>query len=340
MYLFFILCMQFFAQSFAQPSMSQGSYQTNVFIPRNPSPTQQWHVVSTVYVDVHYAYKDRHVAQHLARHAQRSIPRIAQTLDIGAGSAMKIYIMPDQKSFDRLQPGKTPDWADGTAWPDLGLIFLRSPDIRDGRSDPLTQVLDHEIAHIVLGRAFGDRPVPRWLQEGVAQLVAGEHTHRSIDTLSQGVLGDSLLSLHELTHRFPKDPNRAHLAYAQSADFIIFLQQNYGSNTLKRLIAFMIQNHSFRDSIRNVTGKSIDDLDLEWRGELSSSWLWLKPLVSDTALLSFGGLMLLVGFLRTLRNRGQVSEKLLERRALYEALDKELRHWQPSYLQSKNNIPW
>ena len=182
--------------------------------------------------------------------------------------------MPTQESFQKLQPGRFPDWADGTAWPSLGLIFLRSPDIRDGRSDPLTQVLDHEIAHILLGRAFANRPVPRWLQEGVAQLVAGEHNHESIDTLSQGVLGGGLLSLRELSRGFPSNPHRARLAYAQSADFVIFLQQHYGAHSLQKLIYYMSHQYSFDQSIQLTTGRSVEDLDLEWRGELSNSLFW------------------------------------------------------------------
>jgi len=324
----------------AQPSMSQGSENTQIFIPAAPLSGENWHRIATAYVDIHHAYKDRHVAAALAQHANTSIPRIAKTLNLGSGSAMKIYIMPDQRSFSRLQPGKTPDWADGTAWPDLGLIFLRSPDIRGGRADPLTQVLDHEIAHIILGRAFGKRPVPRWLQEGVAQMVAGEHSLRTIDTISEGVLGDSLLSLQELAHRFPSDPQRAHLAYAQSLDFVIFLRQTYGEQSLNHLIAMMSKNHSFSNSIRSVTGKTVTELDIEWRGELSDSLLWLKPIFSDTSLLSIGGFFLIFGFLRKFRHRKQEQKKYSAQNEMYELLEKELRHWQPSYLMQPPPYKW
>lgn len=324
-----------------QPTMSQGTERTNVFIPAAPSPSEPWHHTSTIYADIHYAYKDRHTAQALVRHANTAIPRIAQSLELGSGSAMRIYLMPTQESFARLQPGKTPDWADGTAWPDLGLIFLRSPDIRDGRSDPLTQVLDHEIAHIVLGRAFGERPVPRWLQEGVAQIVSGEHGHRTVDVLSEGLLGDELLSLQELTHRFPRDPRRAQLAYAQSADFIIFLRQTYGANALPKLISMMANNQSFGYSIRNITGKTIHELDMEWRGELSDSLLWLKPLFSDTTLLAIGGLFLVLGFARKHKKRYAYREEQSEQREVYEMLERELRNWKPSYLSyPPPSTPW
>ena len=332
MSLFLLIISLFFHTAQAQPSMSQGSENTRIFVPAAPLSGERWHRISTTYVDIHHAYKDRHIANHLAQHANTSIPQIAKTLSLGAGSAIKIYIMPDQKSFAKLQPGRAPHWADGTAWPELGLIFLRSPDIRDGRADPLTQVLDHEIAHIVLGRAFGNKPVPRWLQEGVAQLVAGEHSLDTIDTISEGVLSEELLSLHELTHRFPSDPNRAHLAYAQSLDFVIFLRQNYGAHALNHLISMMAKNHHFSTSIRSITGKSVSELDMEWRGELSGSLLWLKPIFSDTSLLSIGGLFLVLAFIRKFRHRQQEQKKFVAQNEMYELLEKELRHWQPSYL--------
>ena len=340
MFLLFFFLHFLLGEAYAQPTMSQGTEPISVFVPSAPSPSEPWHHTSTVYADIHYAYKDRHVAQDLIRHANAAIPRIAQTLRLGSGSAMKIYLMPTQRSFSQLQPGKTPDWADGTAWPDLGLIFLRSPDIRDGRSDPLTQVLDHEIAHIVLGRAFGKQPVPRWLQEGVAQIVSGEYGHRTVDTLSQGILGGELISLQELTRSFPSDPQRAHLAYAQSADFILFLQQHYGSEALPKLIALLAGNHSFEYSIRNITGKSMFDLDLEWRGKISDSLLWLKPLFSDTALLTLGGLFLVVGFFRKRKTRYEYINTQEEQREIYALLDRELRHWKPSYLSHPPYSQW
>lgn len=284
---------------------------------------------SSVAADVFYAYKDRKVAQALLIHANRSIPEIANNLGVGAGEAMQIYIAPSQTVFSQVQPGAPPDWADGVAYPRHGLIFLRSPDIRDGRSDPLTQVLDHEIVHILLGRAFGLRPVPRWLQEGVAQLEAGEYRRETVESLSQGLLGQSLMTIPDLARGFPQNGGRARLAYAQSADFVAFLKEKYGDGIVADLIDLMASGRPFETAIKTATGLGSSDLDTAWRGDKETSFLWLTPLFSDTVLMSLGGFLLLYGFVQLRFRRKKQAADLGDDDEIHDALAFELSEWDP-----------
>ena len=117
------------------------------------------------------------VAHDLMRHAHTAIPRIAKQLGVSTGGAMQIYLANTQAVISKRcnhmhhPTGQMEPHGRKNGW-----IFLRSPRIRSGLAEPLHQVLDHEIVHILLGRAFAHYPVPRWLQEGVAQVVAGEYT--------------------------------------------------------------------------------------------------------------------------------------------------------------------
>ena len=165
-------------------------------------------------------------------------------------------------------------------------------------------VVMHELAHIILGRAFGARPVPRWLQEGVAQLVAREYTQQLTDRIGAGMFGDNLLSLEELSTGFPAEPLRAQLAYAQSADFVAFLNNTYGQQALHRIIREMASGEPFAAAVRIATGDSVATIDSRWRQRLSGSdMLWLRPLVSDTMLLATAGLAFLGLGVAALRRR-------------------------------------
>jgi hypothetical protein len=248
-------------------------------------------------------------------------------MGVAAGGPIDIYIAPDQQSFLHMQPHIPPDWADGTAWPHQGLIFLRSSDIRRGTSSPLPQVLDHEIAHILLGRAFAHRGVPRWLQEGVAQLVAREYNSQTVERLASGVAGDSLLSLRQLSKGFPKDPLRASLAYAQSADFVAFLHQKHGKQSIQTLIREMSSGKPFAASLQLATGHNIDQLDLQWRGQLNSSWMWLGGLVSDSFLLGMTGLLLFWGVFRKRAQNQERMKKWEEDDAIQDALAAQVASW-------------
>ena len=83
------------------------------------------------------------------------------------GRTVHVYVARTQEQFRTLQPGNAPTWADATAYPGMGTVFLRDPKIRIATDEPVEQVLDHELVHILLGRAFAPAIPPSWLQEGV-----------------------------------------------------------------------------------------------------------------------------------------------------------------------------
>ena len=199
---------------------------------------------------------------YISHNASKALPEIAQVLGVSTGGHVEIYIAPTQDSFLAMQPAIPPDWADGTTWPKSGLIFLRSPTIRSGLSSPLEQVLNHEIAHILLGRAFGHRPVPHWLQEGVAQIVSGEYNGQTMETLGWGKMGSGWYSLQEISRGFPSNAARAKLAYAESAHFVGF----YLKHT--------VYTHSKISSITCHMGIPSQRQFSTQRENLSNNWIW------------------------------------------------------------------
>jgi hypothetical protein len=280
-------------------------------------------------VAVHAMARDQATALRLARHASDATPALARRLGVPAGNDIHVYIAPTEAEFKRLQPGAIPDWADGTAWPLQSLIFLRSPHVRAGNATDLTQVLDHELVHVLLGQAFAPRPVPQWLQEGVAQFVAGEYTDRHLQALENGMLGGKLLTLPELTGAFPEDPVRASMAYAQSADLVAFIVGRYGEDALATLVREMSQGQAFGRSLRLATGLGPSELDEAWRARLATSPLWVRAVTSDTLLMSSGALFLLVGAWSVRRRNRAKLERWRREEALQEALRLALERGRP-----------
>ena len=176
-----------------------------------------------------------------------------------------------------------------------GWIFLRSPRIRSGLAEPLHQVLDHEIVHILLGRAFAHYPVPRWLQEGVAQVVAGEYTPSKVQQL--GTFAEPM-SFLELAKGFPADALRARMAYAQSASLVAYLFQEHGTQSLQILIEEMSQGRELDVALVRATGMTPQELDVAWRGRTLSMPLWLQSVSIDGTLLALVALVILLGSTR------------------------------------------
>ena len=286
-----------------------------------------WLRSSSPYADVYASIEDETVAHDLMRHAHTAIPRIAKQLGVSTGGSMQIYLAHTQDEFQAMQPYAPPDWADGTAWPKNGWIFLRSPRIRSGLAEPLNQVLDHEIVHILLGRAFAHYPVPRWLQEGVAQVVAGEYTMQKVEQLGSFAEPMSFL---DLARGFPADRLRAQMAYAQSASVVSYLFQEHGTQSLQILINEMSQGRELDVALVRATGMTPQELDVAWRGRTFSMPLWLQSISVDGTLLALVALLVLLGSTRKYRQYRKENHVWAEEERVHQQLVQEISSWDMS----------
>lgn len=116
-----------------------------------PPLPDDWIAVRGAGFTLHGARAHLGLMDRLIAHGDQAVPRIAGELGIPLGGEVEVYLAGSQEEFQRLQPGNPPVWADGTAYPNLGIIFLRHPSLRGGGARPLEQVLDHELVHVLLG---------------------------------------------------------------------------------------------------------------------------------------------------------------------------------------------
>jgi hypothetical protein len=268
-----------------------------------PPFPEGWVIREGLYAVVGGDSRDKRTVDRLSAHAEEAVPRIANELGLPAGSRMRVYIAHTAEQFEKLQPGSPPRWADGTAWPHEALVFLKAPRLRPGTATSLEKVLDHETIHVVLGQSFGSRSVPRWLQEGLTQVLGKEYTPELTRRIARGMLGNRLLTLDDLTAGFPDDPIRAQLAYAESADLIAFLENEYGKESVQVLIQELAAGLSVRASFRGATGQGLDEIDQAWRARLARSNLWISALSDGKLWWGIGAVLLFAGGLAARRRR-------------------------------------
>ncbi len=276
-----------------------------------------WAVAVAPLARLHGIPEDAVTLERLASHVTRRAPELAERLGVPFGAVVDIVLAPDDDLFASLQPGYTPDWADGTAWPSRGLIFLHAPSARRGDAPRLEQVLDHEIVHILVGRAFHGRPVPRWLQEGLAQHYAGEFGPETAETLSRAAGLGQLLPLQRISAGFPDDALGAQLAYAQTADFTAFLSQRAGGGekgdaALRRLLAAGQRGAILSDAVVAATGESLETLEAEWLARWQSPWLAVDGLAQSGLPAAGAGILLAFGAWRRRRQFHADLERLDE----------------------------
>lgn len=166
------------------------------------------------------------LAAELASHAARALEDISADLINGLPrpGAIEVRLVRDASSLASVAPpGRgAPPWAIGVAYPDLGIVSVAT---RRGGSyvDPIA-TLRHELAHLALGAALGDK-APRWLHEGFAYQHSAEASFDRTETLAGMVWFDGIVPLAELERSFPAEESPAHRAYVQSYDFVGYLSR-------------------------------------------------------------------------------------------------------------------
>lgn len=279
-----------------------------------PALPAGWTRVEQVAFEI--AGADSDLLQRLSEHGARSLPKLAHALGVPIGTTIHVYVADDEATFRSLQPGPVPQWADGTAWPTAGVIFLHHPDLRPGHARPLEQVLDHELVHVLLGRALAPAPVPHWLQEGAAQVLAGEVGSDLSDRIRRGI--DHAPSLAQLSRSFPADAVQADLAYAMSADVVLWMQAEHGRSALKRLVVEAARGRDMVAALQTITGQSPDELERTWRSRWTG-WLpaWLfSSRAAENGWLALSLSALVFGGIRWRQRRVRMTSWRNEYRAL------------------------
>ena len=80
------------------------------------------------------------------------------------GGAIRVVLASDTSDWARQVPPTTAGFAVG----EDSLVVLFPSRSLTYPHDTLEDVLHHEVAHVLIARAAGGRPVPRWFHEGLA----------------------------------------------------------------------------------------------------------------------------------------------------------------------------
>src|SRR4030042_452890 len=119
--------------------------------------------------------------------------RIILYLGMSDCPPVSVWIADSPEEFSTLTHGQIPKWAGAASDPALSAIYLQG--WRGWDLDRLEDEVIHEYSHVALSQGVMNRPLPRWLDEGFAQLQAKETTLDGAVTLSRSVLSGDLMRL-------------------------------------------------------------------------------------------------------------------------------------------------
>ena len=231
------------------------------------------------------------------------LPELTNRIPAGI---IDIWVCDTQEDFQASVHAPIQDWAVGCAFPLSRRIVIQNQKHIALAKLQLTQVLRHEIAHVLFGQCTRKavKEIPLWFVEGIAIYLSEEWVPSRHETLLKHIFSKSILPLQELAEGFPTSQGGADLAYAQSQDALRWLVELKGREAIFAIIAELQAGSNFETAFETVIGWNLATYDMLWLESLSERYRWASLFSNDYFFWGGLGGLALLGYL-VCRNRRQ-----------------------------------
>ena len=184
----------------------------------------------------------------------RPLAGIVRTVGLDAAGPPIVGVLADEgtEAARSVSP-----WTAGFANSDAGLIVLfpsRSPTYPH---DTLEDVMRHEVAHVLIGRAAGGRPVPRWFHEGLAVAVERPWGFEDRSRLAWELVMGPRLTLREIDALFDGGESAQSRAYSLSAAVVRDIIREHGSAAPAGILRLVQADVGFDEAVARVAGRPL-----------------------------------------------------------------------------------
>lgn len=228
-----------------------------------------FHLHATEHFDIFYTEADTAIVPLVGEVAESVYGPVSQWVGYLPKTRVPIIMYPSRAELRKAFGWGQSESALGVYW--RGTIRLLSPNVwLDTRSlkdqhrlfrklNPLA----HELTHYVLDY-MTDGNYPRWFTEGLAQFV--EYRISGYLWLErESSLRQPLYTLTDLERRFDSLSNQP-LAYRQSYLIVKLMHDRRGNEGLSQLMRLLADGTEFKDAIKRVYGRTMEQLFDEWLG--------------------------------------------------------------------------
>jgi Peptidase MA superfamily len=225
-----------------------------------------------------------------------------------SGPAIHVVLAPENSELAH----EVATWVAGFAVGESALVVIfpsRSPSYPD---DTLEDVLRHEVTHVLIWRASGGRPIPRWFNEGLAMAAERDRQFEDQTQFLYQLATGSHANLDELNRLFSGGQNDQTRAYALAGALVHNVVQRYGPAVSGDILRRVSGGARFDDAFQAATGRTPDAMEADFWQSQRIWTTWLPIIASSTTLwLAITMLALLAIYMRHRKNRA-IEEKWAE----------------------------
>ncbi|MEE4311255.1 MAG: peptidase MA family metallohydrolase [candidate division KSB1 bacterium] len=252
-----------------------------------------WSVIDSPPFRIHYIEPDRESAKLIGKTIDTFYPRLRTELGYSESSAIRIYLCKSEDIFNTLGMGQIPHWSAGFAVPGQKTIVLKT---YTGRTAQVKTTI-HEITHILLHGATGNKYIPRWFNEGLAVYYSDDKEFASSSLISKALITNSLIPLGEIDRVLSFHTSKAQLAYQQSYLTVIFIIDTYGVSALKHIVKALSVEGSADEAFKSAIGLDLSDFEKDWLKYIEQKHRWNFLIDFESYLWVFILLLFILGFI-------------------------------------------
>ena len=291
-----------------------------------PAPPEGFNTYDGGWVKLAFPPSKRHRVQPLIHEADAFRERLRELFGYPVLNRVFVHVGRTPGEMATLAPAGSPfpKYAEGVAYPGLGLILLTIDPKYPNTEHDLSEVFRHELAHLALHEALEGRHVPLWLNEGFAIHLSGESQIDRMQTLWTATLSETLMPLAQLDQHFPDDIVQTPIAYAESADVVRYLLRTRYSQRFVAMLRRVRSGQPFASAMNDAYGFEVygvgeNSLEDEWRRDVAKRYsFW--PVLFSGSMVWVGALgLFVVGYYRK-RKQQRVT---LDRWAVEEAAERQ-----------------
>jgi hypothetical protein len=231
---------------------------------------------------------------------ESSFHKISEFLEDTATGMVTVHVVDTEDEFIAMVGRNFPDWGIACAIPHRDLIILKSP-LKFKYQRPFSQVVTHELSHILLGRFSRGARIPRWLDEGFAMYHSQEWRIGQDIAVARAVLTGSALPLSQIESMNAFKESQAQLAYTESFLAVSYLYREYGQGTVQELVGHLAKGSNLDAAFLKTIGSNYLSFQLEFAKYIETEYNWTSILGDTLAI--WIGLAFLFIFLYFLKMR-------------------------------------
>lgn len=222
-----------------------------------------------------YCPEDSGLADPLVRALSQRLPTLTTRLQLPDLDSARFVITPSAEEWGRVTAG-SPLWANGLAFPNRGVAVLKSPRF-NANGGPIAETATHELLHLMVESGAPNAGIPRWLDEGIAQFLAGQQEFMDVHVLSRAAASGRLMTFWDIEGLMGMNSIDARQGYAQSLAATQDLWRRFGDSGLANLVHELRKGRDIETAFPRIFGISYSQFEQEHRASLRQQYggsLW------------------------------------------------------------------